>query len=339
MNKTGIQFKNTSFYKSLSSRTSLTRLLLILIAIFIILSILNPKFTLSTRNLSSVSIQFPEFGFMCLGMMLSMVIGGIDLSIVSIANLSGILSMMYLTSHIVDEQSPGSVRSTIAIAIIIAIAIGLCCGLLNGVLVSKIGIPPILTTLGTMQVFTGIAVGITKGASISGYPSEFTGFANRAILGIPKQIILFFVAVLIVWMIIDRSILGKQMKLLGANERASIYAGQVNDSIRIKTFAIIGVLSAISGLLLASHTNSVKAGYGSTYTMQTILVCVMGGVDPNGGHTNLGGVIIAVITLQILATGLNVMHVSTHVQTFVCGCLLIGIMIINQLTEKGNTSN
>lgn len=323
-----------SFSRFLKSDGNLTRLFIIMVFVFIMMSILSPHTFLSIDSFSSMAFQFPEIGILALAMMLTMISGGIDLSIVGTANLTSILAAMVMVKFIPPDASAGISILWTMLAVIVSMVTGMICGLLNGFAVGKIGIPPILVTLGSMQLYMGLAVVLTKGQAITGLPAAFSGIGNGSLAGIPVPLILFAVCIALMYILLNRRPYGIKLQLLGTNRTASRYSGINNTNVLLKTYAISGLLAAIAGLVIIAHTNSAKADYGTSYILQAILIAVMGGVNPNGGFGKIAGIVMAVLTLQFLSSGLNALHVGNFFKDFIWGIVLILVMVINVLSSK-----
>jgi simple sugar transport system permease protein len=312
----------------------LVRLFVIMVIVFIAMVGVSPDTFLSLDSLSSMAFQFPEYGILSLAMMLTMISGGIDLSIVGIANLSAIVASMIMVTLIPEEASVGYSLLVISAAVIVCLLNGLLCGLLNGYAIAKIGIPAILVTLGTMQLFTGLAIVITKGKAIVGLPELFSYLGNGSILSIPFPLLIFGLCMLLTYVLLHKQPFGLKLYMLGANPTAARFSGINNTAILLKTYAVSGLFAAIAGLVIVAHTNSAKADYGTSYILQSILVAIMGGVDPKGGFGKISGIIMAVLTLQFLSSGLNTLHVSNFFKDFVWGIVLLIVMVVNEICNR-----
>ncbi|REK76674.1 ABC transporter permease [Paenibacillus paeoniae] len=323
-----------SIKRWLSSDGNLTRLFVIMVLVFVTMAILSPRTFLSLDSFSSMAFQFPVLGILSLAMMLSMISGGIDLSIVGIANLTSILAAMVMVRLIPEGASAGTSLLYIAVGIVCAMIVGILCGLLNGFAVAKIGIPPILVTLGSMQMFMGLAIVITKGQAIVGLPEQFSAIGNGSVVGIPMPLIIFILCIGAAYLLLNRRPFGMKLQLLGSNPTASRYGGIRNTTVLLKTYALSGLLASIAGLVMIALTNSAKADYGTSYILQAILVVVLGGVNPNGGFGKIAGVVMAVLTLQFLSSGLNALHVGNFFKDFIWGIVLILVMVINVVSPR-----
>lgn len=312
------------------------RLLIVLFFVFILSSILKPGLFLRGSNFVSMARQIPEFGIMAIGISFTMLTGGIDLSTVYAANLSSIMAAKLMLNLSANATSPHTMASIILLSICVALLVGSLCGVLNGLLISKIGIPAILATLGTQQLFWGIAIVITAGKSISGLPMMYFEFGNTELFGfIPISLIFFIIVAMIASLVLSKTKFGARLYLLGTNAIASKFAGLNNDFLIIMTYAFSGILASISGLIMMASTNSTKADYGSSYTMQCILIAVMGGINPNGGSGNIKGVVLVVIILQMLSSVLNMFeNISNFYRDIIWGGALLGIMVFNYVINK-----
>jgi simple sugar transport system permease protein len=313
---------------------NLKRLLYITIFLFVSMSVLAPDTFLTFRNFSSMAYQFPEFGLLSIAIMLAMLSGGIDLSVVGIANLSGIIAAIIMTKLVAAETSGIALGLGLLLVVLVAISIGILAGLLNGFLISKIGITPILATLGSMELFTGIAIVITKGYAIYGFPEAFLALGNGSLFKIPAPFIVFFLYAIAFSVLLNKTTYGFKLYMMGTNEIASRFSGLNNVWITIKTYVFSGILAASAGLILIARTNAAKADYGSSYTLQAILVVVLGGVNPNGGFGTVLGVILSVLSLQFLSSGFNMLNISSFAKNFVWGALMLVVIASNYYLNK-----
>ncbi len=321
------------FRRILPADNNLKWLLIITVLVFITMSALRPNLFFSFDNFSSMAFQFPEFGLLAMAMMLTMLTGGIDLSVVGVANLSGILAALILTRVMPVEASATQVVLYSMLAIGTSLVTGLVCGLTNGFLIATIGIPPILATLGTMEFFTGIAIVITRGAAVFGFPELITFMGNGSLWIFPIPLLLFTAAALIFAVVLNRTAYGNQLYLMGTNPTAARYSGLNNTRLLLRTYMLSGLLAAVSGLVILARTNSAKADYGSSYTLQAILIAVLGGVNPAGGFGKVMGLVLAILTLQFLSSGFSMLRFSNFVKEFIWGAVLLLVMVINYVSN------
>ena len=313
------------------------RLLAVTVAVLVLMSILNPGRFLTARNFSSMCFQFPELGIFSVAVALSLISGGIDLSVISTANLTGILAASILTRASAGDAPAPIVAGYIALAIAATLFTSAVCGLTNGVLISRFGIPPILATLGTMQLFMGISLVITRGHAVAGYPEAAQIIGNGTLAGIPVPLLLFLVLACLVQMTLSRTRFGVSLCLMGTNPTAARFSGLDVSGLSLRTYVITALLAGVAGLIIISRTNSAKAGYGSSYLLQAVLVAILGGVNPRGGFGSVWGILLAVLSLQFLSSGLNMLqlnetvgpYINNFAKEFTWGALLLIVMVVN----------
>lgn len=314
---------------------NLMRLLMILVFVTVLFSILKGNLFLSLDNFTSMGKQFPEFALLAIAMALSLFIGGIDLSIVYIATLGMVVIAKLLPMWLREDMSQGQIILYILLSFLIAIVIGALCGIFNGTLISIFNIPPILATLGTQALFQGISIVLTGGSTLTELPVELSGMINKIIIGIPITAIIFVICAVIIDFILSKTTLGYRIKMLGTNPKATIFSGLSNVKLTIYTYMMGGILAAISGIIMLGRFNSAKADYGASYTMQSILIAVMGGIDPNGGKGNIKGVIVAVFIIQMVSSWLNMYeNISNFYRQIIWGVLLIFVLIFNYYINR-----
>ena len=321
----------------------ISRLVIMIVAWMIFMAITRFSKFYTVINFTTMASQFPEFGIMALGGMLCMITGGIDLSSVGVANVTSITMGMFMKSQMVD----GSINAfTMIAAFAMAICIGLVVGAINGVLISKIKIPPILTTLGMNQLVTGVSMVITGGNAVSDLPMNYAESINQKLIKVipgkrgvmqgvlPVQLIFFVVIALIIWFLLARTSFGKKIYMIGTNENVARFSGVKVDRMLIKTYAISGICAAIGGMIMLANYNSARSDYGSVYTLQCILIVVLGGVDPKGGRGKISGVLLAIILLRLLETGLNRFpQISSYYINLIYGAVLLLVMVLNYFVE------
>ena len=316
------------------NNTNLLRLSVITLVILITMTLLTGGRFLSVANFESMAFMLPELALLSLAMMLAMLTGGIDLSVVAIANLSGIVATLVMTHLLAEDAGVGTTALVLAGGALLAIATGALCGVVNGLLISRFNISAILATLGTMQLFTGVALVITDGKALLGLPGIVQSFGNDTLLGVPIPFWFFTTIMLVVWILVERTPFGLRVRLTGSNPVAALFSGIQVPSILLRTYLSTGVLASLTGLLMIARTNSAKADYGSSYLLQAILVAVLGGVNPAGGFGTVKGVVLAVVALLFLASGFNMLHFSNFAKEFVWGLFLLGIMVFNHYASR-----
>ncbi|MCK4815650.1 ABC transporter permease, partial [bacterium] len=306
----------------------------VLIFTFFLMTALAPGKFFKAGNIQSMAFQIPELGIFSLAMMITLLTGGINLSVITTANLSSIVTALILTSM----SDPGAAGGVTGLVILLAIAAGIVCslflGFINGFLIAIVGVSPILATLGTMTLYDGLAIAITRGYVISGFPRGFIFIGNGTLLGIPISLIIFVICAFAMSIVLNKKPYGISVYMLGSNDRATAFSGINVKSILINTYLISGFLSGISSIIMTSRFNSANAGYGASYLLITVLIAVLGGIDPFGGFGKITGLVFALIILQFISSGLNLIGVTAFVTISLWGTILIMVMGLNHFIER-----
>lgn len=305
------------------------QLLLVCFVVLIAMSFANPRF-LNPYNFESMAFFLPELGILSIAVMIAMLTGGIDLSIVGIANLSAITAGLFFQKMGGAEAGLGVVLLGVAIAL----SVGLVAGLINGLLISRLRITPILATLGSGQVFTGLALVLTGGPAIVGFPAAWNAIGNSKLGPVPLPFVIFLAVCVGIWLLLTRTAFGLQLMLIGTNARAAVFAGINRGSMLVYSYALTGMLAAMAGIILSGRTNAAKSDYGASYLLQAVLIAVLGGTNPAGGRGNVLGVALAVISLVMLSSGFQMMRVSNHLIDFIWGAFLIVVLALNYLLSQ-----
>lgn len=326
MNKSGISFLK-------KQDPHILRLIIIMVCWFLFMLITKGNKFYSVINFQTMFAQFPEFGIMSLGVMCCMITGGIDLSTVGIANLTSITMALLMRSVATADNELGAVWFPIIFAL--AILIGAVAGAVNGALIAKFKIAPMLATLGTGELFKGLGIVLTNGSALSDFPATYAEAINNRIAGIPVQFIIFVVVALILWVILDKTTYGAKIKLMGSSQKVAMYSGLKVNLILIKTYLISGVCAALGGMIMLANYNSARADYGSNYTLQCIMIVVLGGVSPTGGKGKISGVLLAIFLVRALETGINRFpQVSSYYISLIWGAVLLLVMVLNYIADN-----
>ena len=306
----------------------------VFIFVFALMSFLTPSRFLRGENIQSMALQLPELGILSLAMMITLLSGGLNLSVITTANLSSLIAALIFTHIYTPDMGGGTSAMVIVFAIAATILTSLVLGLLNGFLIAIVGVSPILATLGTMTLFDGIAIAITKGYVLSDFPTSFQFLGTGTIGGVPFSILIFAVCAFFIALLLNRKPFGYATYMLGSNEKATKFSGINVRRMILKTYLISGLLSGIAAIVMTARFNSANAGYGSSYLLITVLIAVLGGVDPFGGFGKVSGLIMALVILQIISSGLNLLGVTAFVTLSLWGFILILVMGINRIVEK-----
>lgn len=313
-------------------------LLIVCIALFIILSVAAPDKFLTSDNITSMMIQIPEFGIMTLGMMVIILTNGINLSLTYVASVSGISMAMVMR----DMGAAGyDVAACIICGIIVGFIVATALGLLNGILVAKLHVSPILATLGTMMLYEGIGLNITQGSAISiaQFYENFGTIGNGTVGIIPIPMIIFIIVAIFAYFLFERTPWGVRLHMLGSNPIAVNYSGINVGKILMQAYLVSAFFCFISAIIMAARYNSMKVDTGNSYLMQSILATVMGGTNISGGYGKVGGTVLAIVTLQFVSSGLKILDVNSFFIDAIMGAILIGVLAINFVYDKAQKRN
>lgn len=270
----------------------------------------------SNGNFQSIASQLPVLGLLALGMAVTMLTGGINLSIIASANACSLVMAALIVAH---PEQPLWLAMALLAGLLTAVAIGV----LNGVVIAVVGVSPILATLGTMTLIAGLNILLSNGAVISGFPPLIQMLGNGDIAGIPLSLLIFLLVAALVWLLLERTTLGRSILLIGSNEKATRFSGVNTTRVIITVYVLSALMSWGAALLMMSMFNSAKAGYGESWLLVTILASVLGGINPDGGFGRIPGLVLALIVLQMIESGLNLLGVSSYLTMALWGGVLI----------------
>lgn len=313
-----------------------TQLMVITAVTFVIFSLVSRDIFFSVANFTSMAYQIPEIAILSIAVMLSMLTGGIDLSIVAISNAAALVAAWVMTSKMATSETLST--SLIIIACLLGIVVGLAAGAVNSLIIARLNVTPILATLATGTLFNGIAIGITDGVSVSGLPEQFMRVGNGTFFGIPTPFILMVVIALAVGFFINRTTLGLKVFLVGTNRKAAQYSVMGDRKVIAWVYLISALLSSLAGLIIASRTSAASPDFGSSYILLAIVVVVLGGINPNGGFGTVTGVILATAVLQMVSSGFNALRFSQFFYLAAQGAVLVFVMILNVVLERRRVS-
>ena len=288
---------------------------LILLALCALISFLSPHF-LQTSNIINILRQAAILNILGVGMTIVIITGGIDLSNGAVLALSSCTAAILLK----DVGLP------MPVGIIAALLIGAACGLINGTMVSKVAIPPFVITYAMMFFTRGLAFLLLQGKIIYGFTPEFRFVGTGYLWGIPMPIIISAMVTLIFIFIQKYTPFGSEIYAVGADEEASMLSGIRTKSVVIRVYVLSGILSALAGIVHMSRLNASEPVIGEAFPLDAIAAVLIGGTPLSGGEGGVGGTVIGALVITIIINAMNLLGISSLLQTFVLGALII-IMI------------
>ncbi|MGQ0564376.1 MAG: ABC transporter permease [Gemmobacter sp.] len=298
-------------------------LLLLMAAMVAAFALSSPRF-LTGANLSSMGFQAPLLGLLTIAMLAPMISGGFNLAVIYTANMAGLTCAWVLLQFGGPEAGAGAILLGIAAALIV----GALAGAVMGAVIAYVGAHPILVSLAMMIFLRGLGEFLTRGGDISGFPDSIAYLGHGTFLALPVPLILFGLVALAWHILLRRTKHGFAVYMVGSNIRAAEYAGLPTKRTLVLIYAMSGMVCAIAGILMLARFNSVRVGHGEALLLVTVLAIFLGGIDPFGGHGKVAPVILAVLILQILSSGLNLIGANQHLATAVWGLFLIAVMVL-----------
>ncbi len=274
------------------------------------LALLSDRF-LTLANITNVLRTAAINAIISVGMTFVILTAGIDLSVGAIVAFAAVVAATYV-------HAGGSVP----VALAICLGIGALIGLANGVLTILLRIPPFITTLGMMTVVRGLALVYTKGIPITGFPDEFRYLGAGFVGPVPVPIIVAGVVFVVGYLLLARTSFGEYVRALGNNPMAARLAGINNTRVTIAVYALIGLLSALAGLLLIGRLDSAAPTLGVGYEFDAIAAVVVGGTSFAGGEGGLGGTLIGVLIIAVINNALNLLNVNALWEQVVKGAVI-----------------
>jgi len=297
----------------------------ILVAIFVLMSALNPQRFLTTGNFISMAYQLPIVAFLSIGMMVTMLSGGINLAIIATANFTGIVTVLVLRAlagEAADEAGIGVALLAMGGGLAAAVAIGV----ITGWLIAWVEVPAILATLAVMTLLNGVNLVITKGYTLSGFPEFLLGVGNGTVWVIPIPFLILIAVVGLLAVLLNRTRTGLSLYLLGSNPIAAAYSNVPVRAVLMRDYVLSSAFAALTAFIMMGQLNSVKANYAESYLLVSVLACFLGGVDPFGGAGSLSGMVLSVVILQVVSTGVNLMRMDPFFIQAMWGFIILALI-------------
>lgn len=274
-----------------------------------------------------------------MGLTCVIITGGIDLSVGSVLALAGTVAGLAVKAGL-----------PVTLGMALGVIVGTFCGYLNGIVVTKLKLPPFIATLGMMLIARGVALQITGAAAVSGLGENFGVLGNGALFkmvekganglpkmifpGIPYPVIMMVILAIAVAIMLNKTVTGRYIYAVGSNEEAARLSGINVDMVKIKAYSLSGFLAGITGIVLMSRLVTAQPNEGVMYELDAIAAAVIGGTSLMGGVGTISGACIGAFVIGILRNGLNMNGVSFFVQQIIIGSVIIGTVWIDQLRNK-----
>lgn len=289
-----------------------TMLAVILLIALIVLGGLNSRF-LTLDNLLNQGRLTTEVGLIALPMTFIIITGGIDLSVGSIVGLCAILL----------GYSWKNFGFPLPLAICLSLLVGAAAGLLNGIVITRVKVPPLIMTIATLALYRGLAEGISQARSVRGYPEWFYFIGQENLFGVPAQLWLLLIAIVVSAIVLDRTTFGRTLYAIGNNETAARFSGLPVDRVKLIIYTLSGLMAGLSACVLVSRVTTTRSDMGIGYELDVIAAVVLGGTSIFGGVGTIWGTVVGLAMIQLLKNGLALTGVKGDATIVVIGAVLI----------------
>lgn len=293
------------------------------IGVFIVFALLSEYF-LTFQNIMNLMQYSAVLGIAACGATICILSGSLDMSLGPIVALVSVYTARFL------ELS----GQNVFLAFLGGIAVGALCGVVNGLLVTKVRIQPIIATLATMTIFQGIAYIETNGMSLGIFNPDFKIPGQGTFCGIPNMVWILIIIYAAWFFILKYTVFGRKLYAVGGNARASHLSGINIKKMQFLVFVIAGVMAGIAGTLYASLTGSGSPSSNSQLTLEAISAAVLGGISVQGGKGSLLGTLLGVLILGAISNGLVLINMGAYLQMIVKGCILLAAVGLDSLRTK-----
>lgn len=297
--------------------------------VLLVFGLSSPQF-FTAATFGSVAFQLPELGILTLAMLIPILTGGLNLAITFTANIAGLTLAWVLHANGGIDAGP----MAFLLGSVLAVCVGMASGLVMGVVIAFTRAHPILVSLSMMIFLRGLGEFLTRGGDISGFPPFVAPIGHGSIFGVPVPLLILILCVAITHLILSRTRLGFATYMIGSNIESARYSGINTRRVLVMVYVLSGAIAAIAGIIMMARFNSVRVGHGESYLLITVLACFLGGINPFGGFGRVVPVFVALIVLQLLSSGLNLLGANQHLATAFWGLLLIAVMMLRWVSVK-----
>lgn len=297
--------------------------MIILIVLMILFSFSSPYF-LTLRNLTNILTQNTYFIILAIGLSFVMIGGGIDLSVGWQMSLVGVVTAMCMTLY----QLP------VWLSVVIGLALGTFLGFFNGMIVANIRVFPLIVTIATSTVFQGLSYIISRAQTYRQYPDQFLFLAKGMVLGIPFDVILTVVIILLATFIYAKTSYGWNVLAMGGNEEAARLAGIKTKATKISVYTLCGFFTAIATMVMIAKSNTTNSSFGPGSEFTALTAAIVGGISFMGGEGNMLGLVTGVLILAVLGNGMQLAGWGTYAQYIVKGIILLGAVTFDELQKN-----
>lgn len=323
-----------------NTREKLSRLqsVIALASMTVAMTFLSDSF-LTETNLLNILRQISVNLCLSLGMTLVILSGGIDLSVGSVLAFSGAIAAGLLKNGIAFQDANILIEFTVFGVILAALFVGSTLGALNGLLITRLRIPPFVATLGMLSVARGFTRLWTKGQPITGLGDSFARIGLGAVLGIPMPVWITAGLVAVFVLVTQKTRFGRYIYAVGSNERAARLSGLNVRRIKLGVYTIAGFLAGVAGLIHTSRLDSATPDAGMSYELDSIAAVVIGGTSLSGGRGSILGTVLGCLIIGVLNNGLALLKVSPFWQLVVKGTVILAAVAIDKMQSPSESTD
>jgi len=295
----------------------------LLVLVMFLLAQQSDKF-FTTANILNQGRLMTEIGLIALPMTFVIITGGIDLSVGSILGLCAILLGVFW-------QNLGI---PLPFAMVLAVLVGGVAGLVNGLIITRFKVPPLIATLATLAFYRGLAEGISQARSVRGYPDWFFTLGQGEVLGVPTQLWILLVLVVVFAVLLGRTTFGRALYAIGNNETAARFSGLEVDRIKLVIYTLSGLVSGLAAWIFVSRVSTTRSDMGTGLELDVIAAVVLGGTSIFGGKGSILGTVLGFVLIQLLKNGLALTGVKGDATIVVIGTVLILSILVTSFAQR-----
>lgn len=297
-------------------------ILIALVGLIVVFTLMNTRF-LSIQNIQNLVQQSVELGFIALPLALLIMARGIDLSVGSVASLGAMSAAITMTS-----------TGNWVLGVLVGLVVGAVAGAVNGYLAAYLGLNPIIVTLGALSVWSGAALMLSDGKTITGLPDAFKALGQFSVGPIRIQVLLLAVVVVAAWILLNKTPFGRQLLAVGGNDRAAHLMGIPVARTRMLLYIVTSVFAAFAGIMLVSKLQAAGPTLGTGLEIQALTVVLLGGVAMTGGAGRISSVVAGLFFVAVMRNGLVIMGVSQFVQVIITGAVLLVAIAVDGTIQR-----
>ncbi len=285
----------------------------------VVMSIASPVF-LTASNFVNILRQVSVKGILAVGMTFVLLTGGIDLGVGSVLALTGVITTSLVTT---DVQFP------LIVALLVGIGVGILCEAFNGILIAKLRVPAFVVTLAMTTIAQGLALMYTRGRPVINLSESYKVIGGGSVGPFPISILIFIFVIIVSVFALDFTTYGRHIRAVGGNETAAKTSGINVSAVKFSAYIVMGVCSAIAGIILTSRVQTGNPSAGAGYELDAIAAAVIGGTSLSGGVGSVLGSVIGILLLGVMSNGLDLLNVSSYLQQVVKGLIIIAAVLLD----------